>query len=45
MQTRPEPALLVAYKLGELKPGMLELSFTAWGCLPSKVNRVHNLVE
>jgi hypothetical protein len=44
MQARPQPAPLVAYELGEFKPGLLELSFTAGGYFPSKINRVHDIL-
>ena len=42
MQARSQPASLIAYKLGEFHPGVLEVMLMTIGYFPSKVNRVHN---
>ena len=44
MQTRPQAASLVAYQFGEFLPGALEVSLTASGYFPSKINRVHKIL-
>lgn len=45
MQTRPQAAPLIAYQFGQFQPGVLEVSLTAGGHFPSKVNRVHDILS
>ena len=45
MQTRPQTALLIAYKFGQFQPGVLKVSLTTGGYFPSKINRVHDILS